>query len=96
MAYISVSAVGTTVTTGATASAAAVIPNTGNGGRAKAVRIVSETSGHIKFGGSAVAATANDILVTSTPQIIWVAGFTHFSVIQNTAAAKINVIPVDA
>lgn len=96
MAYISVSAVGTTLTSGAAASAATAIPNTGNGGRAKAVRIVSDTSGHIKFGGAAVAATANDILITSTPTVFWVAGFTHFSVIQNTAAAKINVIPVDA
>lgn len=96
MKYISVSAVGATVISGAVASAAATIPNTGNGGRAKAVRVISDGSAHIKFGGSTVAATANDIMVSTTPTVFWVAGFTHYSVIQNSVAAKINIIPVDA
>lgn len=95
MKFVSVSAVGTTVTSGAAASAAAAIPNTASGTRAKAVRVTASTLGYIKFGTSAVAATANDILVSTTPSLFYVGGQTHFSVIQETAGAKINIVPVD-
>lgn len=93
--YASISAAGTTVTSAAAASAAAVIPNSASGTRAKYVRVTGTTLGHIKFGGSAVAATVNDILVSSTPSLFYVGGHTHFSVIEQTAACKINIMPVD-
>lgn len=95
MGPLSISAVGATVTSGATASAAAAIPNGPNATRAKAVRVTASTLAYVKFGVAGVAATANDILVSTTPSVFWVGGQTHFSVIQETAGSKVNIVPVD-
>lgn len=93
--FVGVGAVGTTVTSGAAASAAAAIPNGPGGTRAKRIRVTGTTLGYIKFGPDGVAATANDILITTTPTYFNVGGHSHFSVIQETAACKINIVPVD-
>ncbi len=94
--YVSISQAGTTVTSGAAASAGAAIPNSASGTRAKWVRVTGSTLGYIKFGAAdTVAATANDILVSSTPSFFFVGGFSHYSVIQETAGCKINIVPVD-
>lgn len=93
--YTSISQAGTTVTSSGTASAAAAIPNNASGTRAKFVRVIGSTLGYIKFGNSAVAATGNDILVSSTPAFFHVGGHTHYSVIEETAGCKINIVPVD-
>ncbi len=93
--YVGISAAGSTVTSGAAASAAAAIPNSASGTRAKYVRVTGSTLGYIKFGASTVAATTNDALVSSTPSLFYVGGHTHFSVIQETAGCKINIVPVD-
>lgn len=90
-----ISQAGTTTTSGAASSAAIAIPNSASGTKAKFVRVTGSTLGYIKFGLSGVAATANDILVSSTPQYFDVGGFSHYAVIQETAACKINVVPVD-
>ncbi len=92
--YVSVSATGTTVTSGAAASAAAAIPNSASGTKAKWVRVTCSTLAYIKFGDATVAATANDALVSSTPSFFFVPQ-SHFSVIQETAGAKVNIVPVD-
>lgn len=93
--FVGVGAVGTTVTSSGTASAATAIPNGPGGTRAKRVRVTGTTLGYIKFGDSGVAATANDILVTTTPTYFNVGGHTYFSVIEETASCKVNVVPVD-
>lgn len=90
-----VTTVGTSTTSGAASSAAIAIPNSASGTRAKFVRVVGTTLGHIKFGSSAVVATVNDALVSSTPDYFDVGGCTHYAVIERTAACVINVVPVD-
>jgi len=86
---------GTTVTTGASSSAAIAIP-TNKGGTIRYVRAVALAGGgYVKFGSSAVTATANDILITTVPQILCVAGCTHFAHIQASSAQTINITPVE-
>lgn len=86
---------GTTVTTGAASSAAIAIPSN-TGGRIEYVRAVALAGGgYVKFGTSGVVATANDILITTTPTILCVAGCTHFAHIQASSAQTINITPVE-
>lgn len=90
-----VATVGKTTTSSGTASAAATLPTTSGGLAPNVVEVVATTAGHVKFGGNAVAATVNDAMVTSTPRRFYVGGLTHFSVIERTAAAVINIVAVE-
>lgn len=95
MKLLKITTVGTSTTSGAASSAAIAIPNSASGGRAKFVRVIGSTLGHIKFGSSGVVATVSDILVSSNPDYYDVGGCTHYAVIERTAACVINVVPVD-
>lgn len=94
---LKLSTTGTTVTTGAASSAAVALPNTDSGRPAKFVRITSNGAGYLRFGQSGVgAATANDIMITQANDLILdITGCTHFRHIQQTAAAQINIVPLE-
>lgn len=88
--------VGVTATSAGTASAAATLPVTSTGEAPRTVEVVSNTVAYIKFGGASVAATANDIMVSSTPRRFNVMGLGgYFSIIWETAAAKVNILALE-
>jgi hypothetical protein len=95
---ISVGAAGTTVTSGAT-SANLAIPAAADGARARAVLVTclsAAGAAYVKPGTSAVAATANDLPVTfGAPVKLWVKPFTHIAYLQESAAAKLQVQPLE-
>ncbi|WP_442498790.1 hypothetical protein [Methylobacter sp. sgz302048] len=95
---IKITATGITVTTGA-ASAATAIPNTASGKTARIVRVicpVPSAYAYIKPGTSTTTATADCIAVTANEQLILdVNGCTHIAHIQGSAAAKINIVPIE-
>lgn len=95
MKPLKITTVGTSTASGAASSAAIAIPNSASGTRAKFVRVIGSTLGHIKFGSTAVVATVNDILVSSNPDYYDVGGCTSYAVIERTAGCIINVVPVD-
>lgn len=69
----------------------------GTGATARVVRVMmAGGAGYIKFGGSGVVCTNNDIMInTNETSFFSVAGFTHFAVIQEASAQKVNVIPIE-
>jgi len=86
---------GTTVTTGA-ASARVPIPNDQSGNRPLYIRVAATADSRIQMGGSAVNATANSMLVQPADSVILaVAGHTHLAYIQGSAAATLNVTPLE-
>lgn len=90
-----VGAAGTQVTTGA-ASASASIPNAADGNRARYIRVTALASAYIKVGLTGLTCTVNDILVPAGASInLNVQGMTHFAHLQETAAAKLNVLPLE-
>jgi hypothetical protein len=92
---VTVAAVGTTVTTGAS-SAAVAIPNAADGSRARFVMVTAKATAYIKFGTTGVTATVNDILVgPGAPVVFAVKPFTHFAHLQESASTLVNVVPVE-
>lgn len=89
---------GTTVTSGAT-SARVAIPNQGSGERARVVRVicpVEASYAYILPGNSGVVATVNSLAVNQEEEIILdVTGCTHIAYIQGSAAAVINIAPLE-
>jgi hypothetical protein len=93
---ITVTQVGVTVTSSGSASAAAALPTTAAGRSPKVVEVVATTIAYIKFGDDTVAATVNDIMVNMHPRRFVVAGMGgHFSVLQETASAKVNIVALE-
>ena len=93
---LTVAATGVQVTTGA-ASARQAIPNNASAGVAKYV-FVSALSGaaYVRPGDSSVVATANDLpVVLSQGIVLNVTGMTHIAYIQETAAVKLNIVPLE-
>lgn len=92
---ITVTAVGTTVTTGA-ASASVAIPDNSAGTRPLYVRITASAESFVRLGTSGVTATGNDMLVQPADSVILaVGGCTHVAYIQGTAAARVNIVPLE-
>jgi hypothetical protein len=92
---IAVAATGTTVTSGA-ASASVAIPNAADGNRARFVRIQAAGLVHVKPGGSAVACTADDMMVSASESVILsVKPFTHIAYLEESAGAKLTITPVE-
>ncbi|MGJ0430872.1 hypothetical protein [Methylobacter sp.] len=95
---IKITAIGITVTTGAT-SVVQAIPTNAAGQTARVVRVicpVPSAYAYILPGPSTATATANCIAVTANEQLILdVTGCTHIAHIQGSAAAKINIIPIE-
>lgn len=95
MQWPKIVAAGTTTTSSGTTSAAIALPKVSDGTTpARVVMVTCTTLGYIKFGGA--ACTTSDILVTATPLIVDTHGVGFYTVLQETAAAKINVVPVEA
>ncbi len=91
-----VNAAGTQVTTGAS-SAAVAIPNAADGNRARFVRLQSTGNAYVRPGPSGASCTASDILLSPNEALLLnVQGFTHIAYLQETAAAKINITPLEA
>lgn len=94
---LSVLAVGVTATTAGT-SASFALPTTSAGTAPRLIYAVCRAgmSAHVKIGTSAVAATANDLLVTDSPIVLAVGSATHIAHIQSTTAAVLNVTPLES
>lgn len=93
---ISVNAVGSTMTSGA-ASTSITIPNNSAGEAPRYVRVSATAAAYVKLGVSAATATANDILVQPADSFILhvPSGITKIACIQDAAAGKVNVVPLD-
>ena len=92
---IAIQAAGTSITTGV-ASASAAIPVNSSGIKPTYARVSVSAAAFVKIGQSAVAATANDILVIPGDAIILkVSGNTHIAAIQQTLAGVCNVTPLE-
>jgi hypothetical protein len=93
---LTVNATGVQVTSGA-ASAVVAIPNAADGARARFVRVQATGNCYVRPGTSGTACTVNDILLSPNTDLrLNVQGFTHIAYLQETAAAKINVSPLEA
>lgn len=94
----SVGAAGTTVTSGA-ASANASLPTDAAGRNPKICLFTCNSAGgslYVKIGQAGLTATANDIAITfGAPQVLKTVGCTTFAYIQEVAASKLNVIPLE-
>jgi len=90
-----VGAGGTQVTTGA-ASAAVPIPNDASGARARRVRLTALANCYVRPGFAGTTCTANDVLLTPNEALLLdVRAFTHIAHLQETAAARFNVTPIE-
>lgn len=90
-------ATGTTVTSGA-ATANVAIPNDSNGTSARVVMLTAGANAgvHVKLGTTnAVVATANDLMIGATPVVVNARGYTWIAYIQETAATKLQIAPVE-
>jgi aspartate/methionine/tyrosine aminotransferase len=93
---ITVVAVGTTITTGAT-STSTTIPTAQSGETPRYIRVSADTACFVKLGTAAATATANDILVQPGDAVILhvPGGYTKIAAIQSAAAGKCNVVPLE-
>lgn len=95
--FLSIAANGVQVTTGAT-TANVGIPTDANGvNRARYVRLAATGLCYVRPGNNTVTATASDILVIPGESLLLnVAGMTHIAHLQETAAAKLTISPVES
>jgi len=89
---------GVQVTSGA-ASATVAIPNTADGNKAKYVLLICPSGYvYVKPVITSGTATANDVPIVSTGStqiILYVKQYTHIAYIQGSAAAPLNIIPLE-
>ena len=94
--FLTIIATGSQVTTGA-ASARVAIPNAADGHIAKFVRLQAVSNCYIRCGDVTVVATANDALLSPNEALfLCVNGMTNIAYIQESAATKLNVTPIEA
>lgn len=87
--------VGTTTTTSGVSQSVSV-PNTADGNRARCVMAVATGNVYIKFTKGAGTCTTNDLMLAANmPQLFNCTQFDTYSVLQETLAAKINVVPIE-
>jgi hypothetical protein len=92
---ITVTTVGKTQTTSGT-SARVTIPNNSAGELPRYIRVAATAAAYVKIGDSSVVATTNDILVQPADAVIMsVNAQTNIAYIQDTAAGKVNVLPLE-
>jgi hypothetical protein len=90
-----IATVGTQVTTGG-ASVATAIPNNASAVIAKYVRLTSTTQCYVKPGFVGSTCTVNDALITAGESLILnVHGYTHICHLQETAACKLTITPLE-
>lgn len=94
--FITCTAVGTTLTTGA-ASTSATIPSASSGEIPRYIRVAATQACYVKLGTAAATATANDILVQPADAVVLHVpqGVTKVAAIQDTAAGKCNIVPLE-
>jgi hypothetical protein len=93
---VTINATGVQVTSGA-GSAVVAIPNAADGNRARFVHIQATGNAYVRPGTSGTTCTVNDLLLSPNMFVrLNVQGFTHIAYIQETAAAKINITPLEA
>jgi hypothetical protein len=94
---ITIASTGKTLTTGAgSASQALSAITAANGVKARLASICCTAAAHINFSQGAGTATADDYLITTTPVIFNIVGYTHINHIQEGSAAKVTITPVEA
>lgn len=92
----SVNATGTQVTTGA-GSVATAIPVNAAGRVPKHVRLQSTGNCYVRPGTAGTTCTTGDILLSPNNHLILaVQSFTHIAHLQETAAAKLNITPLES
>ena len=97
--FITVINVGTTITTSGS-SASATIPAPQGAQSVNYpffVRVSATAAAYIKIGKTSATATTNDILVQPADAVILriPAGYTKIAAIQDSAAGKVNVVPLE-
>jgi hypothetical protein len=93
--FITVNAIGTTVTTGA-ASANVAIPTDSSGNLPRYIRISATTESYVRLGVAGVVATANGLLIQpADSEVVSVNGNTFIAHIQGTASGKVNITPLE-
>jgi hypothetical protein len=85
---------GVTVTTGV-GSATVAIPNDASARPSRYVRLQASGFCFVKFGDATVVATSNDMYVSPNEAVHVSAPGGYFAYIQDTAAVKLNVTPVE-
>ena len=92
---LTIAAVGVQVTTGA-ASATVTIPNAASGVQARYIRLQSTGNCYVKVGQAGITCTVNDCLLSPNESLVLnVNGCTTLAHLQETAAAKLNITPLE-
>ena len=87
---------GTTVTSSGVSQSTSV-PNDSSGSRARQVRLMVTGNLYVKFGKGATTATTNSALLSPNFDVVVnCKQFDTIAYIQETAAAKLNIIPLEA
>jgi hypothetical protein len=94
--FITVTTVGSTIATGA-ASTSIAIPPASSGEVPRFIRLSSTNGVHAKLGTSDVEATDDDMLINVSDALVINVprGVTHIAAIQESAAGKLNVVPLE-
>lgn len=94
--FLTVTVSGANITTGA-ASTAVAIPNASSGEVPKFIRVAAINACYVKLGTAGVAATSSDILVQPADAAVLSVprGITHIAAIQDAAAGKVSVVPLE-
>lgn len=93
---ISVHAAGVTHATTISTSVGGAIPGTSVGTRPKMVRFAATAAAYVRLGPATTTATnANALVLPGDPLILEVAGNTHYAVIDDGVACKVNVTPLE-
>lgn len=93
---ITVTATGTRTATSGT-SAGTTLPNGASGAVPPYVRVAATVAAHFRMGVGAQTAVTTDIMVQPDAPVILVVppSYTHYAVIQDSAAGVVTVTPVE-
>ena len=94
--FITVTAAGGTIVTGG-ASARIAIPVASDGNRPRFIRVSGINACYVRIGDSSVVATNGDTLIQPADAVLMHVpnGVTHIAAIQDTAAGRVNVVPLE-
>ena len=94
--FVSFSAIGVQIISSGVSGRVA-LPVMASGAPAKFVRIQSNQPAYIRFGDATVVATVNDFYLSpNNPELIVTASAGYMACLQDAAAAKINITPLEA
>lgn len=94
--FMTNTATGANITTGA-ASASVPIPTAQSGEIPRYVYVTATAAAHVRLGTAAVTALATDLMVQPGDSAILAVprGMTNIAAIQDTAAGRVNVAPLE-